>query len=160
MSKIKIKLSNFGAKKLWLKINGTHENNAIGRPKKHNCFCLSGYTALTEDWHLILITPNTSKIVIFSSFFWAKYTSKNSSQEKENLHEVSFLQNNCIITKAVEILSENNRYDRLWNIKALPQQVQQFCKSLCSTATRDFLILLCQEKTDREGKKYLSTIYY
>lgn len=65
MSKIKIKPSNFGAKKWHLKINGTHENNAIRRSKKHNCFCLAGYTALTEDWHLILITPNTLRLSCF-----------------------------------------------------------------------------------------------
>lgn len=42
-------------------------------------------------------------------------TSKNMTRvlEKENLKADSFIQNNCIITKAAENMSENNWCDRL-----------------------------------------------
>lgn len=68
------------------------------------------------------------------------------SLEKENLQADSFLQNNCVITKAVEIMSENNWRDRLRNIKAVPEQVQQRFASPCVPQLQEIFLLisLCQ----------------
>lgn len=82
---------------------------------------------------------------------------KTCSLKKGNLQADSFLQNNCIVTKAVEIMSENNQCDRLRNSKAVPEQAQQRFVSPCVPQLQEIFLLisLCQgfdRKTDRDGR--------
>lgn len=85
---------------------------------------------------ILSLLPQTLQVCDVFSLFWTKNTSKKydmfpgkkkktKNPPAKNLQADSSLQNNCIITKAVEIMSENNWCDRLCNIKAVPEQVQQ-----------------------------------
>lgn len=124
-------------------------------PKMHNHFCLAGYITLTEDWHPYY--PKYFKFVIFFLLCWTKniIQQKNMTSflEKENLQADSFIQNNCIITKAAESMSENNWCDRLWHIDWVPEQVKQRFASPCVPQLQEiFLLISLCHGFDRDGK--------
>lgn len=131
----------------------------------HNCFCLAGYITLAEDWLLILITPNTSSLSCFCLILDKEYIREiwHVSWKKKTCRLDSFLQNNCITTKAAEIMSQNNWCDRLWNIEVVPEQVQQRFVSLCIPQLQEIFLVFspCQgfDRQTETGKKCTNVQY-
>lgn len=108
--------------------------------------------------------PKYFKFVMFvpSSGHRIHQSNTTCSLEKENLKTDFFLQNNCIITKAVEIMSENKWCDRLRNIKAVPEHVQQRFESSCVPQLQETFLLIspCQGFDRQRWKKKNVQMYH